>query len=558
MKCPNCNSELSSNSQFCGNCGNTLEQNTSSIKTKHNNKLKIIVPTILLVILVGVVGITTYIKFSNNSNSNHANLISDSTSFFIKNKDSKYAMFNIDGKRLTDFNFSNYTVIVNGISVVKNSNDQYGVISENGKMIIEFGKYKYISEEGGLLEVTDQESKKYLLNNKGKEIMSLENKDVISFLLIDTFIIVEGEEKYSIINYKGNKILNFNKVEDLDNPRSSYDEDNHIASIFYNNKNYIIDIISGKVIKTFDDDNHYCIYTNYDKNHILLNSCVGTFEKQDKVYYKLIKDNKVINLNEDCDSISYGYQNKHNNLICSKDYKDYILDNNYKEGFEISSTTAYIDYKNYIQEKESFGGVDFYKDNKLVKNVSCRVLAERGYTNQEIFMLRTYYDKECGTDFGSYEYYDINGEKIVDKTFKDAEEFDGNGLAIVSEDKINYYLIDKKGNKISQDYSNIMYNYDHYVVTKNDKEGIIGVDGKEIVPCNYEEVRNMNNANVIDNTFTILKENDSKYIVYNVTDKKELFTTNKFPGLYMDYIQVSNNDKNEYYSYTTGKKFYEE
>jgi len=557
MKCPKCNSELASNSQFCGNCGNRFVQN--NLKTNNKKNIGIIIAYISIVILIILCTVVIVsLLFNNQSSKNNNNKIGESTSFFIKNKDNKYAMFNIDGKKLTDFNFSNYSSIDNGISVVKNSNDQYGVISENGKMIIEFGKYKYISHEGGLLEVTDQEYKKNLLNNKGKEIMPLENKDVISFLLIDTFIIVEGEEEYSIINYKGNKILNFNKIEDLDSPDSSYDEDNNIASIFYNNKNYIIDIVNGKVIKTFEDDKRYCIYTNYNKNHILLHSCVGTFEKQDKIYYKLIKDNKIINLNENCDSISYGYQNKHNNLICSKNYKDYVLDNNYNEGFEINSTIAYIDYKNYIQEKESFGGIDFYKDNKLVKNVSCRALAGDGYTNQEVFMLRSYYDKECGTDFGSYEYYDINGEKIVDKTFKDAEEFDENGLAIVSEDKINYYLIDKKGNKISGDYSNIMYNYDHYIVTKNDKEGIIGVDGKEIIPCNYEEVRNMNTANIIDNKFTILKENDSKYIVYNVTEKKELLTTNKFPNLYMNYIEVSNNDKNEYYSYTTGKKFYEE
>ena len=67
--------------------------------------------------------------------------------------------------------------------------------------------------------------------------MSLENKDVKSFLLVDTFVIVESEKEYSVINYKGNKILSFNLVEDLDSPDTSYDEDNHIASIFYNNKN---------------------------------------------------------------------------------------------------------------------------------------------------------------------------------------------------------------------------------------------------------------------------------------------------------------------------------
>jgi len=552
-KCGNVNPE---NIRFCSNCGNQLEQNTTS--NKPNNKLKIIIPTILLVILVGIVGIITYKKFSNNISSNNGNIIANSTSFFIKNKDNKYAMFNVDGKKLTDFDFSLYPTINNGIAVVKNDNDQYGVIAENGKMIIEFGKYKYINQEGGLLEVTDQNSKKYLLNNNGKEIMSLENKDVKSFLLVDTFVIVESEKEYSVINYKGNKILSFNLVEDLDSPDTSYDEDNHIASIFYNNKNYIIDIVNGKLLKTFDADKHYCLYEKDENENILLHSCVGTFERQDKVYYKLLTNNKIINLSEKCDSISYGYTTKYKNLICDKDNKDYILDNNYKEGFEITSDIAYIDYKTYIQEKESFSGVDFYKDNKLVKNVSCRKISERGYIEQEIFLLGTYYSQDCGTDSGSYEFYDINGEKIIDKTFKDAELFDKNGLAIVSEDDTNYYLIDKKGNKVSDDYSNIIYYFDYYIVTKNDKEGIIGIDGKEIIPCNYEEVRATGTANITNNTFTILKENDSKYTVYNITEKKELFTSNKFPNVYMNYIEVSNNNKNEYYSYTTGKKFYEE
>ena len=557
MICNKCGHNNSENISFCSNCGNQLKQNTISNKPK-NNKINIIFPTILLVFFVGIIGVTTYIKFGNNMSSNNGNKINESTSFFVKNKDNKYAMFNIDGKKLTDFKFSNYTSINNGIAVVKNDNDQYSVISENGKTIIDFGKYEYIDQEGGLLEVTDKEYKKTLLNNKGEEIMSLENKNIHSFLMVDTFIIVEDEKKYSVINYKGNKILSFNKVENLDSPDSSYDEYNHIASIFYNNKNYILDIVNGKIINTFDDDKHYCIYRKDENKNSLLNSCGDTFENQDKVYYKLLTNNKIINLNEKCDSISYGYNTKYKNLICEKDNKEYILDNNYKEGFEITSQTSYVDYKTYIQQKESFSGVDFYKDNKFIKNIGCRSIAKQGYIDQEIFLLNTYYSKDCGTEPGYYEYYNINGEKIVDKMFKDAELFDDNGLAIVSEDETNYYLIDKKGNKVSNDYDKIISGFDYYLVIKGNKEGIIGIDGKEILPCEYENVYINMSQTILDNKyFVILTENDSKYIVYNVTDKKELLTSTKYPSLYTNYIEVSTDNKNEYYSYTTGKKFYE-
>ena len=53
------------------------------------------------------------------------------------------ALFNEDGKKLTDFIFTSTSDFVNGTALVK-KDDAYGIINANGKMTVDFGKYNYI------------------------------------------------------------------------------------------------------------------------------------------------------------------------------------------------------------------------------------------------------------------------------------------------------------------------------------------------------------------------------------------------------------------------------
>ena len=80
------------------------------------------------------------------------------TSFFIKNKDDKYAMFNDSGKKLTDFIYSSVESIYNGAVKVKDENDKVAILNEKGKYIVKPGKYKTIIQNGGIFKVEEKEN----------------------------------------------------------------------------------------------------------------------------------------------------------------------------------------------------------------------------------------------------------------------------------------------------------------------------------------------------------------------------------------------------------------
>lgn len=72
MKCPNCNSELATNSQFCGNCGSTIEPKT--------NNTKIIIAYILIILLLIISTITIVSVILKNNTNNKDNPTTENSS----------------------------------------------------------------------------------------------------------------------------------------------------------------------------------------------------------------------------------------------------------------------------------------------------------------------------------------------------------------------------------------------------------------------------------------------------------------------------------------------
>lgn len=189
-----------------------------------------------------------------------------------------------------------------------------------------------------------------------------------------------------------------------------------------------------------------------------------------------------------------------------------------------------------------------------MKSVPCRSLKETGFISNGLYVLGTEYDRNCGTYSYDYEFYNSNGEKAFDKSFASAKGFDKNGHAIVSDDKINYYLIDNKGNQISGLYSSIALADNCYIVSKNGKKGLLNKNGEEFVPCEYSRIDILTRKNV---QYASLREANSKYSVYDIEKNKELLSSDSKIDLQEHYMQTEANNKKQYYSYTTGKMFYE-
>lgn len=468
--------------------------------------------------------------------------------FFIKD-DNKYALFNKDGKKLTDFEFTYAGSMINGAAIVE-KDSQKAIIGSNGKMVAPFGKYKYIYSKDGLYEVIDEQGNNFLINAKGKKIADLKNSELHTYINDENYSILLDKErgKYSVLDVDGNAIITFNALKDEDEEPTTNSADGYV-SVYYNNHNYIIDMISGKKLLDFEAKEHYCVnVVSKDGKLMTLNSCVGSFQSQDVVKYRAISNGKLYDLSDKCDKVSL-YNDK--NFICSKDHKEYLLDSKFNVGIEINNV-SYKDNEHYAKAHNgSFDGIDFYEKDKVVANVACRTMNKNGYNESGLFLLNTYYSKPCGTESGTYEFYNEKGEKAFDKSFARADNFDSNSFAVVSEDKENYYLIDTKGKKVSEDYDQIYSRNHYYEVRKDNLRGAINFKGELVVDAKYDDIWEYE----YDGVVYLAYGNSKKYTLYNLDTKKEVTTFESKPSLNRDYISVSRNGKTEYYTYK-GKLFY--
>ena len=214
------------------------------------------------------------------------------TSFFIKNKDDKYAMFNDSGKKLTDFIYSSVESIYNGAVKVKDENDKVAILNEKGKYVVKPGKYKTIIQNGGIFKVEEKENVFSLLNSKGKKIINSKNFDIKSNSYLYSATIVLNKDKYDIYSYTGKKIYSFkvNKDkkdgEEIAPTASNFKE---YVSVFYDGLTVIFNANTGKIIKKIKDSEQYCINNITEDGSIMaLNTCITWYEKSDDVKSKLL------------------------------------------------------------------------------------------------------------------------------------------------------------------------------------------------------------------------------------------------------------------------------
>lgn len=515
---------------------------------KNINMPIIILGVGVLLIISGVV-LTVSNHFSNQKIENMGeNPVNNTTSFFIKNKEGKYALFNIDGKKLTDFQYTSTNKFIGDTANV-GKDGKVGIITSAGKTSVDFGKYNYISQVAGLYKA-QKDKDGYIINGKGKVLYNMKEADLKTYSDADTYSILEDKKKnnYYVLNYQGKTMATFPIIKNQKDPTTS--EKDGYLSVFYNGVNKILNIATGKEMISFNDKQHYCINT-VKEGKMILNSCTSWSESQEKAAYKVFENGKIIDISTECDTAIF--DNDH--LICTKNHEQYLLDNNYKKSLHLSYV-AYANDQTFAQKKKnSFGEVEIYDNGKLTKTIPCRTIGDTGYMPNGLYVLRTYFSKECNMESGSYEFYNKNGEKAIEKTFTSAESFDSNGNTKVSENKKDYYLMDSKGRKLSDFYDEIRLAFDYYIVTKDNKKGMLGKAGNEIVPCQYNSIDIRENQNRI---YAILKTSDNKTSIYSLDNKKTLLTSDKSVELNSNYILVSDNKIKQYYTLTRGKLFYEE
>lgn len=465
-----------------------------------------------------------------------------STSFFIQNNDGKYAMFNEKGKKLTDFIYESVEELYNGVAKVKDTDGKVAIINEKGKYVVKPGKYNSIIQNGGIFRVEEKENTYSILKSNGKKLIKSDNAEIKSNSYLYNATIVLNKDKYIIYTYNGKKVYTFkankkeNEEENIAPTSSNYKE---FVSVFYDGLTVIFNASTGKIIAKIKDAEQYCINNaSEDGKTIGLNTCVTWYENSENVKFKVIIDGKVKDKDGECDAISLYDEN----IICTKNETNHLMDKKLKILDTDLSQMSYKDTKNYAVKVGN--NVQILKNGKTVKTIENAILSDKGYTKYGIYLI--YKDKE-------YTFYNTKGKELFGKKFNKAITFDSNGLARVSEDGENYYFIDTNGKRVG-DYLDTSYqNKDYYIITKDNKKGVMNKKGKILVDVINENVEIKSNG---DKNYAFVKKDD-KYKLISLDTKKEIISFNTTPAFLDHYIKLTEDDKTTYYTYS-GKKIYEE
>ena len=558
-------------SQNITNNFNNQNSNSPIQKILENKKM------LGLVLLGIVVVILVIVLFPKGNKVNKKFDLERSDSFFLKDGE-KYVLFNKNGKRLNDNNFDDAESFKNGVSIVE-LDGKYGVIDEKGKMVVPFDTYKEITSSAiaSVFEVKQEDGKKRLINKKGEKIFDGSFQKLASDYNkeISAYLVHNSETKTSsvlVINYEG-KIIDTIQITENDYSKDfQVSTSDNILSLYFKGTDYLYDARKGKLLTKFESENFQCPREVSDDGNsfVLLSPCkpysYSLYSSEEKEY-SLYTNNKIYNYKGKCFNIEYetdylgndeeiGYYKCNN----KEGYLSYALFDSKMEPTIDLDDVQMINSKTYALYNYEEKSVGFYKNGKLSKKVENIKIEDGGYTSQYYRVEITSGNKEFGSDaIDKQTYYDTNGNKLFNNTYKEIGNFDNNNLAEIEEG--SYYepkqsLINKKGEKITEEYENVLHygKEKNYVVKKDDKYGVINTKGKNIIDLKYEDF--MYGEMYDEKYFYIFDVSDKKREIYRATDLKLILSTEGKVEFKDNYFYVEKDNTIEYYT-ETGKKFYE-
>lgn len=405
---------------------------------------KILVVFLFMIMLVGC---------SNN----------DVQTIFVKDISGKYGLYSIDGEQETEFIYDDFVEVENMGYIVMKDN-KYAYLSNLGKELIKLGQYKELKLYQSMIVGIDNKDKITIFDNHGKELYKEDNKTKIN---IEDAVIIKKDKEYLVLSKKGDVIVT---SKELVSYASIYD-DNH-ALIGYKELLMIKDTSLSEtediVIKTTDKFE----ISAYDaKQGYLLYS-------KDKHILKLVSNTskEVFSIEKEADKVEF---DGNNNILLTLNNKLTLISNDGSKQVAINSYYQNID--NYVEKNEKliYGPHKFYSKGKenVLNDVQLDPLGS--IVKENIFPV--YYRQQ------GYEYYNFSGEKAIEEVFKIAGAFDHNNRAIVSKKEEKYYLINKSGKKVSDEYVSIELigegYYAAYITAS--KYEVINLDGKAIIDSTF-------------------------------------------------------------------------
>ena len=385
--------------------------------------------------------------------------IDNDQTLFVVNNKEKYALMDYEGDKQTEFIYDKYEEVGSSGYIVI-KDKKYGYLLHDGEEAIKLGKYDKLESIGNMIVGYDKNEKISILDGEGKELYKEDKKTEIS--LFGLPVIHQGKEY--IVLYNDGEVLKKSKE---------------------------------KIISAYTVDSDYAVIN---------------FEKTSSIY-NLVNEKHI-------EGIKIGGNNQ---LMDHSSKKGYLLYNrktheiNALDGETVTSNSYYRNYKNYVVKNKEmiYGPHKFVNDGKEIEVNGIQLDPMASFTKSKIFPV---YVRDEG-----YQYYGFDGKEAIKESYKSAEAFDENNLAVVSKKEDKYYLINNKGKKVSEQYVRIMYLGEKYYAgyTTGSKYEVFDVEGNKVINDYFMDEGTTFVYN--DVVYGIFNKSGSSYI-YDMNENEVVFS----------------------------------
>lgn len=363
------------------------------------------------------------------------------------------------------------------------------------------------------------------------------NKDVSS---LTTYISVVENEKWGVIDNKGNIIVDLTYDEMVVIPNKNKDVFICTYNIDYNNETYDSKIIDKEGKEILTEFNNITAIENNDESNVWYEDNILKFKKDGQ--YGLINFEGKIIQDTKYDAI-YAISGIKDSLIIEKDGKKGLFNN--KTG-EVIIEPNYTEIT-LITNNHEDGYIVKNEENKygIIANDKTKILEEK------------YDDIKKVTGNGYYVVVEKEKVKVVDKSenvildnnFDSIEDIRLDNFIIIKDGK--YGVIDKDGNSILMpEYESIKFaKSGYFIVQKDGKTGIIDKD-KKVVEFEYESISYIESGDF----YQAEKENYKTDIIDRNFNKvlKDIIVSEL--NIENGYLRIRENSEYKYYNFKFEEK----
>lgn len=472
-----------------------------------NNKIKVLVVFLIIVIIIGIY------KFIELKKKTY-NLTEVSThNYFILNIDSKYGVIDVLGKTIVEPIYDSVKIPNPEKAVfICEKQDKTIVLNENNEEI--FTKYEEvtaISLDGIVSNIPyektvlkyKKDGKYGLISFEGKEITKPIYDEIKGLENKESELLVKIDGKYGVINSKGAKLI-----------KTEYD--NIVADGFYTQTDKYR--LSGYIVSNKTTKGYRYGYINHKQKMIL--------EVEYNEIYRILeteetKDVYIIA----CKNGQYGVV-KNNKVLIGYSYQGIEYDNNNKI-FE-------------LQKEAKFGIAD--SNGKEIIPVEYAEIEIKGM-----------YIKALKNEDEGYIYFNTLGEKVNDVKYTSILKTSNYNYYITTNEEGFYGIIDNNNNELVENkYSYIEYLFGEYFIAakENGYLGVINIEDDVIIDFKYEVLQKIADTNVIE--AKILKQN--KLELYSVNLENIYSKTGALANKEEEYIKVYSDLEVKYFDFNGNEK----